>query len=266
MELSNGVSALIESARGCPFSCGYCLRSGFRRNLRLKPLDILRMEIDELGTSGVGYVFLIDETFGIPWSHASAVSRVVSEHGMTFGMQTRPELWSEERTDFLVEHGCVYVEAGIESSDPRALTKIDKFRAPLSALAGLQALQSRVQHVGANTFDVGNPDLKLMTTIEAESLRDFEGRKPGAFIPYPGTEWGNHALLSLGVGAPCWSHAAAAYLLYRLMGRSRPLGWTLRRSRVLRILVFRMAFILKGLGGTISLGRTRYETEIRDEP
>jgi anaerobic magnesium-protoporphyrin IX monomethyl ester cyclase len=119
---------LIETARGCSFDCGYCFRADFRRSLRLKPLPTIRQEIARLRQCGVGYIFLIDETFGLPKSHAREVMPVIRSHNLLFGIQTRPDIWTENEIDQLACNGCVYAELGTESLTVEGIQALSKFR------------------------------------------------------------------------------------------------------------------------------------------
>jgi radical SAM superfamily enzyme YgiQ (UPF0313 family) len=257
-----GRAALVETSRGCPFNCPFCYRDGFRGVLRLKDLDVLAVELDELVQDGVKYVFLIDETFGVPWPHAEAVMNALHSRGLLWGMQTRPELWiRRSRRQALVESGCVYAEVGIEALELVGLKALEKFADESAALEGARLLQADLSAVGLNSLDVGNPDLDLMTPRAAGRLRDMEGLRPPAFIPYPGTPWGYRALQSLGLGTG-FADAAKAYRLYKLMERHRLAAAVLRRSRTLRRASVDVLAFLSRLHDSRGARATRYERVI----
>lgn len=107
----SGFGAEVEASRGCPYACTFCAKIDFRDKYRKRKLDLVLDEIDGLIAQGVGYVYFIDEIF-LPQTPLleALVSRDVS-----FGIQTRIDLWKPEQLDLLGAAGCVSIEAGLES-------------------------------------------------------------------------------------------------------------------------------------------------------
>src|SRR5690606_18806492 len=83
----------------------------FRDKYRKRKLELVLDEIDGLIAQGVGYVYFIDEIF-LPQGPLleALVSRDVS-----FGVQTRIDLWTPDQLELLGAAGCVSIEAGLES-------------------------------------------------------------------------------------------------------------------------------------------------------
>jgi anaerobic magnesium-protoporphyrin IX monomethyl ester cyclase len=213
-----GLSALVETARGCPFDCGYCLRAGFRRRLRLKSVDALRIEVAQLAAMDVRYVYLVDETFGVPRDHTHDVARLLHEYNILFGAQTRPDVWTPDRVQDIAKLGWIYAEVGTESLTTAGVRALGKFGSAEKVLARTALLRDALPFVGVNIVDVGNPDLGRLDRATATNERDNEGRRPPAFIPYPGTPWGEQALASQGRGTS-WSDAELVYASYTAVGR-----------------------------------------------
>jgi anaerobic magnesium-protoporphyrin IX monomethyl ester cyclase len=225
--------AVIETSRGCSFDCGYCFRAGFRRQLRTKPLAAVEAELDYLRALDVAYVFLIDETFGLPRPHARAVMEMLARRDIRFGIQTRPDIWTARDMELLASSGCIYAEVGTESTVVSGVAALEKFRKPDGALEATETIKRVIPHVGVNIVDVGNPDLQRVPRRVARGHRDNEGRRPPAFIPYPSTPWGDTALASAG-GRADWQTVDALHATYDLASRDGVLGASLRRSRTLR--------------------------------
>lgn len=106
-----GWGAEVEASRGCPYACTFCAKLDFRDKYRKRKLELVLDEIDGLIAQGVGYVYFIDEIF-LPQGPLleALVSRDVS-----FGVQTRIDLWTPDQLELLGAAGCVSIEAGLES-------------------------------------------------------------------------------------------------------------------------------------------------------
>jgi anaerobic magnesium-protoporphyrin IX monomethyl ester cyclase len=251
-----GAYALLETSRGCSYDCGFCLRAGFRRKLRLKPL--LVVELDALKKLGVNYVYLIDETFGLPWKHASGVIAALKSRDITFGVQTRPDIWSEEKISILRQGGCIYVELGTESLSIAGLKSSGKFTSDEDVVRNTMSFRKYIPYIGVNILDVGNPDLNITFGAQGAFEKDNEGRPAPPFIPYPGTEWGDHALRVNGL-SNSWDSAEILFGVYSYMSRSWAMRRMLHSQRFMRRIVLwwiRIAMHLSTMG---SANRTRFE-------
>ena len=61
LETLSGRIAYLETSRGCPFTCGFCLSAG--TGVRYFPLDMVKGQIDKLAKSGPRTIKLVDRTF-----------------------------------------------------------------------------------------------------------------------------------------------------------------------------------------------------------
>lgn len=249
--------ALLESSRGCSFDCGFCLRAGFRRKLRLKPPETFAAEVESLRRMGAAYAFLLDETFGLPRSHAREIMWILHDADLPYGAQTRPDIWREEDLELLRKTGCVYLEVGTESLTDRGIAALGKFGDAAGMKAATNRIKERIPYVGVNILDVGNPDLRLMTPKDAVNERDNEGRLPPAYTPYPGTPWGQRALTNAGL-IETWDDAALLYATYSVMSRNSVIGSLMRRSQALRRIVMCGLRVVQRLGVDAGV-QTRFE-------
>jgi hypothetical protein len=265
-QLDGVAGALVEAARGCAWDCAFCFRDGFRRKLRLKAIEHLSAELDELVAKGVRYVYFIDETFGTPWHHYSRVIELLGERGLIFGMQTRPDVWSPERIAALRDGGCIYAEIGLEAMRSDHLVKLGKFKNAGCAIESVDVFREVILFVGANVFDFGIPELKLVRS-GSSAMMDHGGARPLAFMPYPGTPMGEDALKSIAVDGASWDVARALHALFAIENRLG-LGSVLRRWRWLRRLLVKAALQLGTRATILGLSRTRFElrTEVRRDP
>ncbi len=113
----------IQTRRGCPFHCSYCVYPSIEGNrIRLRPpgrvADDLRRLFDEYG---IDRFFLADSVFNEPEEHAIAVARAISDLDLPlgYGCYLTPRKLSPELADTLLLSGCEGGEFGSDSfSDP----------------------------------------------------------------------------------------------------------------------------------------------------
>lgn len=106
-----GYGAEVEASRGCPYACSFCAKMDFRDRYRKRELARLLDEIDGLIAQGVTYLYFIDEIFLADKSLLEALAT----RAISFGVQTRVDLWKPQMLRLLGEAGCVSIEAGMES-------------------------------------------------------------------------------------------------------------------------------------------------------
>jgi anaerobic magnesium-protoporphyrin IX monomethyl ester cyclase len=186
--------AEMEVSRGCPYHCTFCAKDNFRDDYRKRPLDIILEELDALRTVGVEYVYFIDEIF-LP---DTALLDALVGRGITFGIQTRIDLWSPANLELLGRAGCVSIEAGVESITVEGRNLLDKGSRLSTAEIADRLIRARahVPFVQANLLEAGSDD-----PVEVERWRLFLqqhsvwANKPVPMFPYPGSpgyakQWG----------------------------------------------------------------------------
>ena len=113
-EVPGRLGAELEFARGCPWSCSFCNKTLFRNKYRERNPDHLLQEIDHLISRGVGYIYFIDEIFGVG-QNVRKLLEGVAERPVAIGFQSRIDLWDEESLALLGRAHCISFECGIES-------------------------------------------------------------------------------------------------------------------------------------------------------
>lgn len=205
----HGPGAEVEASRGCPYHCTFCAKMDYRDAYRRRELVPLLEEIDRLLDQGVTYLYFIDEIF-LP---QKPLLRALAERDVSFGVQTRIDLWSEPMLELLGHAGCVSIEAGVESLTEEGRAALDKkCRMTTDALAErLLAARDNVPFVQANLIATDQDDPALIARWR-ETLRakDIWANDPVPLYPYPSSPdywrlW----------GAPddyAWERAHAHYL------------------------------------------------------
>lgn len=115
-----------EAGRGCPYSCSFCFRTGFRERLRIKRPERIRIELERLSQAGYKFLALIDEIFGTNPRWLEEFCKIIAPLGFGWGIQTRSECLTPERIGQLVQAGCISIEFGLESADPEVSRAIGK--------------------------------------------------------------------------------------------------------------------------------------------
>lgn len=119
-----------ESSRGCPFRCSYCL-SSIDKKVRLRPLALVKSELQFFIDRNVPQVKFIDRTFNCNHEHAKAIWEYIQEHdnGITnFHFEIAADLLTEEEITLLAKmrSGLVQLEIGVQSTNPRTLQSINR--------------------------------------------------------------------------------------------------------------------------------------------
>ncbi|MDC7785487.1 TIGR04295 family B12-binding domain-containing radical SAM protein [Rhodoplanes sp. TEM] len=181
-----GPGAEVEASRGCPYSCTFCAKENFRNGYRRRPPASVLAEIDALQRQGVEYVYFIDEIF-LP--NAELLEGLVGR-GLTFGVQTRIDLWKPDQLALLGRAGCGSVEAGVESLSVEgrdALAK--KCRLSTDELAErLYAAKRHIPFVQANLIEMPQDDDETVQRWrDAMRAAGVWANDPVPLFPYPGS-------------------------------------------------------------------------------
>ena len=118
-----GRIAYLETSRGCPFSCAFCL-SGRRDGVRFFDLERAKRELLLLANSGARTIKLVDRTFNCTPDRARALIAFVMEQvgttipkGVCFHLEVAADLFDDETIDLLRQApaGLFQLEAGLQS-------------------------------------------------------------------------------------------------------------------------------------------------------
>lgn len=127
MDDSQHTIGALESSRGCPYACPYCisptlhqLYKGKGKYHREKSVDrIIAEAIDRKEKYGIDYVNFIDETFLLRDKRVDEFCHKWKDQvGLPFRFTTRPETVKENRIRLVAEAGANLIGLGIESGDP----------------------------------------------------------------------------------------------------------------------------------------------------
>jgi B12-binding domain/radical SAM domain protein of rhizo-twelve system len=180
----SGLGAEVEASRGCPYNCSFCAKIDFRDQYRRRNLSILLTEIDHLIAQGVRYLYFIDEIF-LP---QRPLLEALARRDVTFGVQTRIDLWKPDMLRLLGEAGCVSIEAGIESLTAEGRAALAKrCRLETEDLANLLIEARRhVPFVQGNLIGVDHDDPALVEHWRKHLIdHGVWANAPVPMYPYP---------------------------------------------------------------------------------
>lgn len=126
--------AYIESSRGCPFSCAFCL-SGRCGKVRFLPLERVKKEMVLLSDMGAKTIKFVDRTFNCNPKRAAEILRFIGdEYGkkikkdVCFHFEIAADILTEELFEVIASLpvGAVQFEVGIQSFNKETLIKINR--------------------------------------------------------------------------------------------------------------------------------------------
>lgn len=117
----------IMTARGCAFSCTYCVRT-FGRTMVYRSARSLAEEVASLRRQGIHHVRFLDDTFTIHRGRVVELCQRLSrqEPGLTWTALTRVDQLDAELLDKMQRAGCRRLYVGVESASERVLKLYDK--------------------------------------------------------------------------------------------------------------------------------------------
>lgn len=120
------IGALLLTTRGCPFSCSFCgCNSIFGRKLRFRPIESIEREVRYLtAEKQVEGIWILDDTFTVNRDHAMAVAKILDQHHVVWGCQSRVDVLTDSFVTEMKNYGCVQMDFGVESGSQRILDEI----------------------------------------------------------------------------------------------------------------------------------------------
>ncbi len=127
-EVLGGDFALLETSRGCPFSCRFCLKAMYGPGMRYKELDQVLAEVAAVRRLGARHFYFMDLEFTANRSRALELCARLAgmNHGLAWCCQTRVDTVDPEVLAALAGAGCRLVHYGVESGSPAVLERLGK--------------------------------------------------------------------------------------------------------------------------------------------
>jgi radical SAM superfamily enzyme YgiQ (UPF0313 family) len=183
---------LIQSARGCPYSCNYCVRS-FGKKLTYRTPEQIIEEIQYLQQKfGINSLRFIDDTFTVHPARVIDICQKMIEAGIHIDWTclSRLDTLKEEMIPWMKKAGCKRIYFGVESASPKVLNFLNKN-------LDLKKSESIVRLCRANGietlgwFIVGAPnedEEAFQESVNYAIRADFDFISVSELTIYPGTE------------------------------------------------------------------------------
>ncbi|MBE5816916.1 MAG: DUF4080 domain-containing protein [Clostridiales bacterium] len=163
----------LETSRGCPFSCAFCLSGGMGK-LKLFPMERVKRDILTLANSSTQTVKLVDRTFNAVESHANEILTFIKDnygntipHGVCFHMEIAADILKESTLNILSQmpKGAVQLEIGIQSFNKETLKAIHRS-------TNIQRLTENIKRL----ISFGNMHIHtdLIVGLPFEDMQSFE--------------------------------------------------------------------------------------------
>ncbi len=183
--------AAIQSARGCPFRCTFCVRS-YGRSLTMRSPENVMKEIRFLKERlHIRALRFMDDTFTAVEDRVLKLCRLMVEAGLDlrWSCLSRADTINGQMLRWMAKAGCRRIYFGIESGSQRIL---DLYQKGTTAADMLRNLLACKQH-GMETmgfFTIGMPgetreDFEQTIELAARAKLDYYGGTE--LIAYPGT-------------------------------------------------------------------------------
>jgi anaerobic magnesium-protoporphyrin IX monomethyl ester cyclase len=191
--IKNWPFTIMESSRGCPFSCTYCnseLMNGKKIRFRSPSSIIAEMKI--IKGLGIKEIKFNDETFAVDKKRLKEIFKLMTANGLKFSWKcnSRVDVLDEQTLKIMKKNGCHTIFFGIESGNTEILKYYKKGISKNTALQTFHACKK----LGITTvahFILGAP-MESRKTVK-ESV-DFAIKLDADYVafnlltPYPGTE------------------------------------------------------------------------------
>jgi anaerobic magnesium-protoporphyrin IX monomethyl ester cyclase len=111
---------------GCPYTCEFCSKPVFGSDVRVRPLDAVFAEIDDVVRLGYDGLWIADDTFTLRRDYLEAFCRRVAPLGLTWSCLSRANGIQPESAELMRASGCRRVYLGLESGSQATLDLMQK--------------------------------------------------------------------------------------------------------------------------------------------
>ena len=169
----NGKISYIETSRGCPYRCAFCL-SGNTSPLRFFDLDKVKEDIIKVSNSGTQTVKFIDRTFNANAKRANEIIEFILENrgskipkNVCFHFEIAGDILKEETFNILEKapKGLFQLEIGMQSFNEDTLKAINRKTDTKKLIENIKRLIS---------FGNMHIHIDLIAGLTGEDLKSFE--------------------------------------------------------------------------------------------
>lgn len=182
---------MIQTMRGCPYQCNYCVKSYGTKTTQLSTERIIEEMKIWINLHGVKSIRFIDDTFTISKKRVIALCQAILDEKISveWACLSRTDNIDDELLHWMEKAGCKRIYFGLESGSQRML---DIYKKNVDAKQALEALKlcGKYQIETAAFFMSGHPeetenDFFETINFAVNAHLDYASFNP--LTPYPGT-------------------------------------------------------------------------------
>ena len=187
--LKKGLTPLLETNRGCPFSCTFCVWGlGERNKIQLLSLDRVYADLDYVSQYGVNYpqLVFVDANFGILKRDVDIARYIRKVYENTGAFASIEVYWSKSAQEHMVEIGRILghlsnTYIAFQSLDDDVLKSIKRSNISTKRLVSLISRLKKYTHTTRTDILVGLPGesfdshLRSLNTALAYGINDILG-------------------------------------------------------------------------------------------
>jgi len=183
---------LIQSARGCPYSCNYCVRSFGKRLTYRTPDQIIEEIIFLKEKFGIRSLRFIDDTFTVHTKRVVELCQKMIDLNLDIEWTclSRISTLKEEMVPIMKQAGCKRIYFGVESGSQKVLNYLNKPTDLTEAISTIR-LCKKYGIESLAFFIIGAPveeEEDFYASVNFAIDADFDYIAVSELIPYPGTE------------------------------------------------------------------------------
>jgi radical SAM superfamily enzyme YgiQ (UPF0313 family) len=137
----------LETIRGCPFSCSFCLYGKNLEKVRTFSLERVRSDVEWVLERGATNLYFLDPTFNLPRERCRAILDMLAElngeRRACIGVEARAEAVDDDLADRMAAAGIVSVEVGLQAVQPSVLQMMRRGLGRKGFVSGCQRLRER---------------------------------------------------------------------------------------------------------------------------
>lgn len=186
--------AVIQSARGCPYQCNFCVKSFGSKLTEKSPERIVEEIIFLVSTRNIKSFRFTDDTFSLNPKRVIKVCQQIVDAGLNYlewVCLSRVDTINEEMLYWMKKAGCKRIYFGVESGSARVLELLNK-KTDIEASVDALLLVKKYDIQTSGFFMIGVPgetaeDIEMSIEYAIRAKLDFIAI--GKFTPYPGTSF-----------------------------------------------------------------------------
>lgn len=247
---------IIQTSRGCPFSCAYYCPYPLVQGKKWRPMSpkrVIKELIDITRKHKIKKVLFRDAVFTLDQNRASKICQQIIKNKLKFSWwcETRVNCLNKKLLAIMKQAGCQGINLGVETGDPLVMKTQAK---PGVDLAQLKNISQTADKIGIKLHFlllIGLPQESRQSLYQTFKL--IKKLKPfslGATVitPYPGTKLFHDALEKNWIETQDWSHYSGNLIT---MHTDNFHSWEMKLAQ--KMIQAEMLLLSKGFLGKIGL-------------